>query len=247
MSSQTCSTRGGEGFFLVLVEFSGVAGVDEEGFFQTGEFGQEVVEFLEGDAFAGGVVEIDVAGAEIVIVFAIEQAVTGDEHQDGVVHRDFGEKFPDFGEVFLGDFAVGEEEFLHLAVGGAGLRVDAGQDVGGVLCGIFEVPFWVSVFGDAHGHGVEGWFRSRGGAGHLSVCVEGFGNGAVEDGDLDFVAPGGEFKRDGALQSLGLGIAEEFALLAVDRHIVHIDAQAVEGVFGIAGLDLEGDFVLCCS
>jgi hypothetical protein len=62
-----------------------MAGVDQEGFFQAGEFCQEVVEFLEGDAFARGVLEIDVTRAEIVVVFAIEEPVSGYKHKNGVV------------------------------------------------------------------------------------------------------------------------------------------------------------------
>ncbi len=61
---------------------------------------------------------------------------------------------------------------------------------------------------------------------------------------MDFIAPGGEFDRDGAFEGLGFGVAQEFALLAVDGHIVHIEAKAIEGVFAVGGFDLQGEFAL---
>ncbi len=222
-----------------------MAGVDKEEFAQAGEFGQEVVKFLEGDSVAGRVIEIDIGCAEVVIVFAVEEPMASDEHQHGVVHGGFGEKLTDFAEAFLGGLAVGDEEFFDFAIAGAGARIDAFEDVAGILGGIFDVPLGICVFGNAHGHGVESGLGTLGGAGDLGVGVKGFGTGAVEDGDLDLVAPGGEFDRDGAFEGLGFGIAQEFTLLAVDGHIVHIEAEAIEGVFAAGGFDLEGEFALC--
>ena len=59
---------------------------------------------------------------------------------------------------------------------------------------------------------------------------------------MDFVAPYGEFDRNGALEGLGLRIAQEFACLAVHWHVVHIEAEAIKWIFAVCGFDLEGEF-----